>query len=240
MSTSSTTSSTSITSSTTSSTTSAYPGYTDGEVISVAVIPGTSEDEVWALITRTIKGVEATYLEQMQPRDYGDLEDAFFVDSGLKYDSTPATTFTGLDHLEGEEVAILGDGVPQTRKIVDSNGEVTVAEAVSVAVIGLPYRSTLKPMRFDVNTQQGTTKGSIKRFAELVISFFKSAGAKYGIDVDNLYEIRDFPTTGLYTGDAVLSHEGGFDTEDSIIVTTDEPLPCVVRAMIPRIEKTGR
>ena len=35
------------------------------------------------------------------------LEDAFFVDCGLTYEGAAAASLTGLDHLEGEEVAIL-------------------------------------------------------------------------------------------------------------------------------------
>jgi len=209
----------------------------------VAVIPGADEDEVWMLVTRNIKGAEVTYLEQMQPRDYGELEDAWFVDSGLKYDEVvPATTFTGLEHLEGERVAILADGTVRDRKIVDANGEVTVAVAASKAIIGLPNRFTFKPMRFDLMTQRGTSKGSLKTFKELVISFLESNGAQYGVDVDNLFDIPPsvIPSTGLYTGDAVVNCEGGFNVEDSIIITGDKPLPCVVRAMIPRIQQPGR
>lgn len=237
----STSSTTSSTSSSTSSTTSTYPGYTEGVAKSVAVIPSSTEDEVWMVVTRMIKGVEVTYLEQMQPRDYGDLEDAFFVDSGLKYDGDPLTTFDGLDHLEGERVAILGDGVVQTSKIVNSSGEVTVASAVSVAVIGLPYRFTLQPMRFDMIGPGGTTKGTLKRFAELVISFFESGGnIQYGVDVDNLFDIADLPSTGLFTGDVVVVADGGFSVEDSVIITGVEPLPCCIRCLVPRIKVTGR
>jgi hypothetical protein len=174
----------------------------------------------------------------MQPRNYGDLEDVWFVDCGSAYDSTPATVFDGLDRLNGMKVAILADGVEQAQQTV-TDGAITLVTAASRVIVGLPFRSTLKPMRFDIHTTQGSTKGSLKRFAELVMSFFESAGAKYGVDVDTLFEI-DWPTTGLYTGDKVVAHEGGFEVEDSVIITTDEPLPLIVRAMIPRIEKTGR
>jgi hypothetical protein len=43
----------------------------------------------------------------------------------------------------------------------------------------------------------------------------------------------------LYTGDKILQPEGGFSPEDSLIVTGNDPLPCTVRALIPRIEITG-
>jgi len=207
--------------------------------LDVAVIPSATEDEVWVIVERVIDGVTVSYLEQMQPRDYGDLEDAWFVDSGISFAGAPIGVLIGLDHLEGETVSVFSGGVFVANRIV-TDGEVTLEESVTQAIVGLPYRYKLKPMRFDIGNQFQTTKGSLKRFAELVISFFESSGAKYGVDADNLFDISDWPDTGLYTGDVVVAHEGGFDVEDSVIITGDEPLPCVVRAMIPRIEKTGR
>lgn len=58
-------------------------GGTSTVVVSVAVIPGSSEDEVWVAVQRTIDSSTVTYIEQMQPRVFGNQEDAFFVDSGL-------------------------------------------------------------------------------------------------------------------------------------------------------------
>jgi hypothetical protein len=106
---------------------------------SVCVIPGTTEDEVWITITRAINDNLVRYVERIKPRNWGtDQEDCFFVDSGLTYDSTAATTFSGLHHLEGEEVAILGDGAVMPSQTV-SSGSITLPEAVSVAQIGLAY-----------------------------------------------------------------------------------------------------
>jgi hypothetical protein len=214
-------------------------GSTNAVAESVAVIPASAEDEVWLIVRRYINGAWVRHLEQMQPRDYGDWEDAWFVNDGLSYSGVAATTLTGLDHLEGEEVCILGDGVVLDTETVVS-GSITLAVPVQKAVVGLPYRYALKPMRFDIQSQKGTSKGSIKRIAELVISFYESRGAQYGIDTTKLYEIV-WPTSGaMFTGDKVVPHEGGFDPEDSVVVTGVDPLPCVVRAIIPRIEVTGR
>jgi hypothetical protein len=101
-------------------------------------------------------------------------------------------------------------------------------------------------MRFDILTQHGTTKGSLKKISEVVISFFETSLAKYGIDENNLFEI-DWRTDeaygeppALFTGDKVVVHEGGFSVEDSIVISGDEPAPCTIRAIVPRIEITGR
>jgi len=63
---------------------------------SVAVIPGTSEDEVWVSASRTVNGSTVRYIEQLQPRVSVAIEDSFFVDSGLKYDGGDAVNITGI------------------------------------------------------------------------------------------------------------------------------------------------
>ena len=81
---------------------------TDGEFESVAVIPGTDEDQVWVVIKRTRGGINVRYIEQMQPQDWGtDPEDGWFVDSGLAYSGILTDTITGLEHLEGETVQVM-------------------------------------------------------------------------------------------------------------------------------------
>ena len=222
-------------------------GGTDAKVESVAVIPGSSEDEVWISTSRTIGGVTKRFVEQMQPRDWGDdAEDAWFVDAGLKYDSTAASTITGLTHLIGETVSILGDGAVFADEVVDASGEITLDETVSVAIVGLSNRWKLKPMRADVNLADGNTKGSIKKITEVVISLLKAGGVEYGTDTDDLRGI-DFRTTedydsppALFTGDKVITFDGGFSSEDSVLLTGNEPLPVTIRALVYRGKVSGR
>ncbi|KKK86708.1 hypothetical protein LCGC14_2760530, partial [marine sediment metagenome] len=88
----------------------------DGLVQSVCVIPGSAEDEVWLTIKRTMTGVNSgvfvIYVERMASRTFTDIDDCFFVNSGRTIThNTAQTTIAGLLHLEGETVALLGDGV---------------------------------------------------------------------------------------------------------------------------------
>lgn len=213
---------------------------------SVAVIPGDGEDEVWLSVGRVVNDVVVRYIERMKPRDWGiDNEDMFFIDSGLTYDSTPTTSISGLSHLEGETVAILGDGAVLPTQVV-SGGAITLDESVSVAQVGLPFTYKLKPMRMDQNTSKGTSKGSIKKIAEAVISFYKTLNAKYS-DGRTTYKIPWRETSAEYssppdlvTGDKVVVADGGFDVEDPFQIEGNDPTPCSVRAIIPRIEITGR
>jgi hypothetical protein len=214
---------------------------------SVCVIPGSTEDEVWVTVSRAINGLFARYIERMKPRYWGrDQEDCFFVDSGLTYDGDATDTFAGLGHLEGEEVAILGDGaVFPTQVVTNAALPEALSETVSVCHIGLPYTYKWKPMRLDQASAKGTTKGSIKKIAEVVISFFRTLNARYsdgtterGIDFRKTEAYTTPPS--LFTGDKVVVADGGFDVEDGFEITGSDPLPCTVRAIVPRLDQTGR
>jgi len=216
----------------------------DGVVNSVERIPGADEDEIWLSVTRTIDGSSVTYIEQMQPRYWGtDDSLAYFVDAGV-IDTAGTTTVSGLDHLEGETVSVLVDGALQNDKVVAS-GEITLDDAGTTAIVGLPYTYKLKPMRLDIGTQDGTSKGSLKKITELVISFYQTLNARYG-DGDNVYEIdwrseEDYDSPPLlYSGDKVVVFDGGFTVDDPIIIQGSDPFPCTVRAIVARTEKTGR
>jgi hypothetical protein len=213
---------------------------------SIAVIPSDSEDEIWVIVSRVVDGSIVRYLEQFQPRDWGsDDEDQWFLDSALDYDSTATTTFSGLDHLEGEEVAILADGAVVPRQTV-TDGTITLDDAASRVIAGLPFRYQLKPMRLDFTSGTHTSQTAIKRIGEVLVSFWKSGNVEYGVDTDNLFKLKwrteeDYDSSpSLYTGDKKLNPEGGFDAQDSFILTGDDPLNCTVRSIVPRVSITGR
>jgi len=68
---------------------------TDGLFESVAIVHGTTEDRIWGIVNRTIGGETKRYVEYFMPRDFGDKEDAFFVDSGLTFDGGTDVVITG-------------------------------------------------------------------------------------------------------------------------------------------------
>ncbi len=216
----------------------------DGIVESICVTPSTSEDIITLTVRRTINGSTVRFIEEMQPRDWGsDDDDAFFVDAGI-IDTGGSTTITGLGHLEGETVAVLVDGAKQATQVV-SGSQISITESGDKVIVGLPYTYQLSPMRLDVTTAKGTTHGSIKKISEIVASFYKTGGARFGDGIDTYdidwrtEEAYDTPPA-LFTGDKTLSFDGGFSTEDNIIISGSDPLPCTLRAIIARIDITGR
>jgi len=209
---------------------------------SVCVTPSTDEDIVTLTAQFTIDGDTKRYILDMQPRDWGSTTsatDSFFVDAGI-VDTGGDVTIDGLDHLEGETVTVLADGAVQANKVV-SGGEITIDEAADRVVVGLPYTYQVSPMRLDVNTQTGTTLGSIRNISKLDISFFATGNARFGDGIDT-YDI-DWRTTepygsppDLFTGFKEAQFDGGFTTEMNIVISGSDALPCTVRAIVANID----
>ena len=222
---------------------------TEGSVKWLTVTPESLEDAVWLLVTRTIDSVDVTCIEKMMPFNYGDREDAFFVDSGVKYTSVAAMPVTGLDHLESEEVAIYGDGAVYANQTV-TNGSITLTNTTfDTLIVGLPYKYRLQPMRLDVSGGMGTSQGMTKKITTVIVNFFKTLGTAYGTIrdgvTDMLYNIEwrtteayDSPPA-LFTGQKELFVDGGFDTEDPIVLEGESPEPCVIRSIIVESDITG-
>ncbi|KKL24521.1 hypothetical protein LCGC14_2414490, partial [marine sediment metagenome] len=210
-----------------------------GFVESAAVIHGTTEDEIWVNVKRTIDSSEVFYTELFAPRDFGsDIEDAKFVDSLVTYDSTASSTMTGGTHLVGETVSVFADGVVFDDAVVDQSGEIvlkkaTVTTTASVVQWGLPYTMKVRSMRLAVPQRPDALQTKIKRIVSVttryVRSLLGSAGTEYDIkdtedgtlteffrDIGALYSIEstDTPKTNRAT-------EGGFNEENYTIILSD-------------------
>ena len=213
-------------------------------VESVAVIPGDlNEDEVFLVVKRTIGGATKRYIEFFSNFDFGsDVQDAFFVDSGLTYSGSAATTISGLDHLEGQTVSILANGATHPDKTV-SSGSVTLDRSVTKAHIGLSYNSTLQTMRIDAGGTEGTAQGKIKRIHDITLRLFRTVGIQVGSSETDLDRIPFRSSANamdqalpLFTGDKEVEFRGGFDNDGFIVVKQNQPLPATILAIFPRLQ----
>jgi hypothetical protein len=212
-------------------------------VESVATIPGDlNEDDTYLIVQRTVNGATKRYVEYFSSFDFGtDVEDAFFIDSGLTYSGTAATSISGLSHLEGEVVSILANGATHPNKAV-SSGAITLDFAVTKAHIGLNYNSTLQTMRIEAGGTEGTAQGKIKRIHEVVLRLFRTVGVTVGSSDTELDRIP-FRSSAqamstaipLFTGDKEIEFRGGFDTDGFVVVRQDQPLPLTVIGIFPRL-----
>jgi hypothetical protein len=215
-------------------------------VESVECIPesGGNRDEVWLCSKRTINGTTRHYIEVMQDEwdSSLDIEDAWFVDCGLKYDGSPATTISGLDHLEGQSLSILADGSAHPSRTV-SGGAIALQVSASVVIAGLSQTATLATKRIEAGTQAGTAQTRIKKISKVWVRFLDTVGGKAGPTQTNLQTIlfrrASDPMGGAieaFTGDKEIDWRGGYERDGIIWYVNDQPLPCTIVALVPEME----
>ena len=103
---------------------------TQGSVKSVAVVG----DDVFMLVERG-----ANYFVEQ-------LDDDLNLDSALTGEvGSPSTSWSGLDHLEGESASIVADGFVVADQTVTA-GAITLSEAASNVQIGLPFTHIIEPL----------------------------------------------------------------------------------------------
>jgi hypothetical protein len=213
--------------------------YGYGVVESVASIPAPAGDgdELWMVVKRTINGGTKRYIEYLKPFDFGtDIDDAYFVDCGLSYDSAASSsTLTGYSHISGQSVSILGDGAVQPNVTVGSGGTVSLSIASLVAHVGLPYTSTLQTQRPEGGAQDGISQGRPKRIHSAFVRLYNSIGMQIGPDEDNLDEVP-FRTSAdlmdssvaMFNGDKEVVFPGDWETAGRITIVQEQPLPTTV------------
>jgi hypothetical protein len=226
---------------------------TDGTFESVATITepdgfGGYEDAVYLIVNRTIGGVTKRYLERMMPRTFPTIADAWFVDCGLNYDGPPVSTFSGLDHLEGKTVAILGDGNVVPAQTV-TGGEIVLDGSYSKVVVGLPYTCDLETLNLEMQAGGPTVQGQMKKIAQVTLRVKESRGLVVGINtqkVDGSSTVfaaevkqpwKDALGTALppYTGDWQVTIPSEWNRDGRVFVRQAYPLPATVLDLIPEV-----
>lgn len=194
-------------------------GGTNTEVESIASIPSVSggSDELWLSVKRTVGGSTVRYIEY--------IDDTIFVDSGLSYSGVAATTLSGLGHLEGETVSIVGNNAVFPDAVV-SGGSVTLSSAVTTAYIGLPYTTEIETLPPEVPQRDGASFGKKKAWNRIILNLFSTLG----ISVNGIQLV--FRTGGdpmdsappAFTGQHDITNLGWKESDHSIIIKQEQPL----------------
>lgn len=211
---------------------------TDGDYKSLAVIPHPSGDssQVWVIVSRaTGSGAIRQYVEYFEDRggEYGPLH----VDSGLSYSGPETDTLSGLSHLEGKIVNIVGNMAVYSPRAVSGGAVTGLYPPVSRADVGLPYTSRLKDLRPALNTQQGTLYALPIGPAETTVTLLESLGLNINGDVVPFRQATDpidVPPP-IYTGEKDV-RTMGWDRDAQVLIEQTQPLPCTVLAITRTLE----
>jgi len=195
------------------------------------------DDEVYVIVNRD--GIRS--VERFRPSGWTEIEDCYYVDSGLTYDGTPLNAFTGLTHLVGRTIAILADGVPYTA-VVNSEGGFALPAGVTASKVhaGLPYTSIFQPMRLDVDGVLGPHVGQNKSVKQMNVRVSKSAGMRWSCDGDE-YDLQETTATPeLFTGDLKIDATTGYSSDPEVTIKQVQPLPLTIDGIVMYFEKTGK
>lgn len=219
---------------------------------SIAIVSGDGEeDERWVLVRREIDGETVRYIERFQPNVIRKLKnneqlDLCYVDSAvIVEDETPFGTVTGLDHLEGREVAVLTNGSPEANKTV-SGGSITLDfDDTTVAVVGIPIESILTPTPLETNDPNTTTRYSKKKVSDLILQVWKSSGFEATASDGENWTKLDFRQPSDFMDQAVPDLTGTYETvclassstrEARISIKQTQPLPLNVLSMLVKYD----
>ena len=206
----------------------------NADVESVATIYGNeTEDEVWMVVKRTVAGATYRTIERFPLLWRANFDNQTtaswrYLDGHVAFASGAANrSVTGLSHLNGKTVTIVQNGV-LTGTAVVSGGAVTVP-ATAAGYVGLPYISTLMPMKLDMDLEDGSSQGRKKRIHKVVVRTQKSKGGQVRVNAGQWYDLA----STLTTGDQKILTAGTFGFDADVSVQQSEPYPMCVLAIEP-------
>ena len=155
-------------------------------------------------------------------------------------------SLSGLFHLEGETLAVLGDGAPQASVAV-SAGSVTLDQKAGFAHVGFPFNSDIKTLPLDAGAARGSAGAQLRRVHRANFRVYRTQGMKIGPTFSNLdtvvfrtpSDITD-AAVPLFTGQVAQQFNGSMDTEGSICLRMDEPTPATILFIAPIMETNER
>jgi hypothetical protein len=189
---------------------------TAGRVLSVAVVG----DATMLLVDRP-SGIQ---IER--------LDDQLMVDAGLRLSqSPPALVWTGLGHLEGQEVVLVADGLVLEPTTV-AGGQVVLDTPASELAVGLPYAHVIEPMPAALGGHD-----PVYRPVRVSLRLFETQS----LQIDTGDGLRDLPLHTIgggpkdrsptpFTGDRAVRALGwrrGAD-QPPWRIEQDTPLPCAL------------
>lgn len=165
--------------------------------------------------------------------------------------TTPTSVVSGLNSLEGKEVAILADGSVVPNQVV-TNGTVTLPQAYSAITIGLPFIAQVQTLYADFQAQE-TVQGKRKSIPSVILRVESSRGYSAGVnqpdtsvqpnqatipwtEMTETKERNALVNAGsaipLMSGDDFIQVSGTWNTNGQIAVQQSYPLPLNLLACI--------
>lgn len=206
----------------------------DAKIESVCVLPGTPEDHVYRVVSRTIDGGTARYVEKQARERWTSSSAAWRLECALEYSGASTSTLTGLDHLEGESVYVWGNGRISGPHTV-SGGSITTSYAVTYAIVGLKYEGFYRGPR----GASLTKSKKIERLG-LLIHNTVGGGISWGRDFDTMSTLEDRSLESatydsalpVYSEDVDFPLSGSWDNDGRVCVKMNGVGPATILGLV--------
>ncbi len=143
---------------------------------------------------------------------------------------------SGLSHLEGKTVAILGDGVVEPQQAV-SGGAITLTRPYEIIHVGLPYTADLETLDLEVVNRETLTDKK-KRINRVTVYTQASRGFWAGPDADHLkekpVEVGNYASPSAAEpakSEVVLN--SAWNDHGRVLIRQPDPMPLTVLAVVP-------
>jgi len=203
---------------------------TKGSFLSVAV----AGDRVYALIQRN----NGVFIEVFDA--------ALATDSALiGTASSPTVTWSGLDHLNGETVAVIADGIVRGDKIV-ADGAIVLDQPASGIQAGLRFMHEIEPLPLSVVSARGPVQGTPVRLIRATYRLEETSALR--VDTGSGFHEIPFIKMGAagvldspiqpFTGDKTVRALGWIRSgaKPPWRIAQDTPLPCTILSVHTEIK----
>lgn len=153
------------------------------------------------------------------------------------------TVISGLDHLEGKVVSVLGDGNVLPQETV-SGGQVNLDSPCLVAHIGLPIEADFETLDITMPNSPAFL-GNLKAVNEVVVITEESRGIFAGRDAGSLREFKQRSNENygdpirLLTGRAEVAIPTNWDFGGRVFIRQSDPLPLSILGVMVNVKAGG-
>jgi hypothetical protein len=211
----------------------------------------TSPDDLWLVVSRQVGGQTQRFIEHFESYwSYeSTLEQAFFVDAGLSFSGQGMTSFTGLDHLNGQSLVALVDG-QAISGLVPSGGALTPPQSADQVQIGLPYATEGEILDIDAGGDDGSAIGKPRAIFEVTFNVWRSWQLRAGPSLDTLRPLAfqsaaededpNLPLPRAYSGLVRQKQdEGGWKRRTNLAWQQSDPYPFTLLSLTLRLSSAG-
>jgi len=194
---------------------------TDGEFVNI----GVDIDDIYAVVKRNVNSADVYYVEVF--------DDTLLLDCAKTGGAGASTT---VDHLEGETIKIIRDGILEADQTVPASPfTITFDQAATSSFeVGLNFTPIIKTLPVEPNLTSGSLKGFKKRIFEVNVELFETqsltvdgkevAFRRFGSGVLD-EDITEY--TGIKTVNGIL----GYSYDGQITLSQTAPLKMNVLAL---------